>query len=88
MSPWIFLTAVSPLLILAALILGAALISEWIDSDRGRKQVGLFHRHRWRPEGVTHAITFTVVLQRCACGKTRTRTPDGIWTLEQLRGGS
>lgn len=52
--------------------------------------------HRWRLVAVERyldtswgcgGVPQTLVLRRCQhCGHTRTRTIDGHWTLEQLRG--
>ena len=55
-----------------------------------------FHRHRWTVTGVTLIRRFnmaypkytwqtTEVLQVCACGNCRTKTLDGVWSLDQLQ---
>jgi predicted SprT family Zn-dependent metalloprotease len=57
-----------------------------------------FHRHHWEPVSAdvvnlpargTSSIVFrrtaTRVLYRCECGKTKTRTLEGVWTLKQIQ---
>jgi hypothetical protein len=53
----------------------------------------IWHRHRWESiAAVAGVYVFgggegTVILQRCACGRVRTETINGKWSLQQLRNG-